>query len=179
MAARSTLLQPITWRYGLDDLDDKWLVPSLPAGQALTFSFAGFHPVRSQYQKPGTSWRWPIQGRLVLGYAPALPGRRGIHISGKPGQGVRAAAPGRVVYAGGGLPGYGRLMILKHGGNLLSVYGHLRKILIKEGDLVKSGQSVAELGTSNHPMLYFEIRRNGKPVNPLDFLPERGTGRAI
>jgi lipoprotein NlpD len=179
VAARSASLQPITWRYGLDD---RWFVPSLPAGQALTFSSKSFNPVRSRYQKPDNpSWRWPIQGRLVLGYAPALPGRKGIHISGKPGQGVRAAAPGRVVYAGGGLPGYGRLIILKHGGNLLSVYGHLRKILVKEGDRVKSGQSVAELGTSNtnYPALYFEIRRNGKPVNPLDFLPERGAGRAI
>lgn len=179
MAACSVLLQSITWRYSVDDT---LLIPSLPAGQAVTFSSEGFNPVRSRHQEPGNpSWRWPIQGPVVLGYAPALPGRKGIHISSKPGQLVRAAAPGRVVYAGGGLLGYGRLIILKHRGNLLSAYGHLRKILVKEGNRVKSGQPVAELGTSNtnHPVLYFEIRRNGKPVNPLDFLPERGTGRAI
>ena len=130
----------------------------------------GRHPETRQ-----KTWRWPTQGQVVLGYNPALPGRKGIQISGRPGQAVRAAAPGQVVYAGDRLPGYGRLIILKHSGNLLSVYGYLGKILVREGNHVKSGQTIAALGGSNtkHPVLHFEIRRHGKPVNPLDFLPER------
>ena len=137
---------------------------------------AGGYPARDrQAGKSKQSWLWPIAGRLALDYNPALPGRKGIKIGGKPRQAVRAAAAGRVVYAGGGLPHDGRLIILKHQNNLLSAYAHLGKILVKEGENIKSGQIIAELGAgkTNPPVLHFEIRRNGKPVNPLNFLPAR------
>jgi lipoprotein NlpD len=118
-------------------------------------------------------WRWPTSGSVVRDYEPDVPGGKGIQISGELGQLVRAASPGQVVYSGSGLPGYGRLIILKHSDDLLSAYGYLGKIFVEEGDNVQSGQSIAELGTSNEnrPILHFEIRRDGKPVNPLDFLP--------
>ena len=86
-----------------------------------------------------------------------------------------AAAPGRVVYAGSGLIGYGRLIIVKHNDKYLSAYGHNRKILVREGDRVTKGQKIAEMGTANNgdPLLHFEIRRDGKPVDPLRLLPRR------
>ena len=130
--------------------------------------------LRGRQADSGRNWLWPIQGRVVLGYNPALPGRKGIKIAGKPRQAVRAAAAGRVVYAGSGLPHDGRLIILKHRDNLLSAYGHLGKILVKEGETIRSGQTIAELGVGKtDPVLHFEIRRNGKPINPLNFLPVR------
>ena len=136
---------------------------------------AGHYPLRDrQSDSSRQNWQWPIQGRVMLGYNPALPGRKGIMIAGKPRQAVRAAAAGRVVYAGSGLPHYGRLIILKHRDNLLSAYGHLGRILVKEGETIRSGQTIAELGVGKtDPVLHFEIRRNGKPVNPLNFLPVR------
>jgi lipoprotein NlpD len=118
------------------------------------------------------AWSWPTEGRIVRSYQPDIPGGKGIDISGKLGQPVRAAASGEVVYSGSGLPGYGRLIILRHSDSLLSAYGYLGRIFVKEGDKVEMGQSIAELGVSgnNLPALHFEIRQNGKPVNPLRFL---------
>ena len=135
---------------------------------------AAYEPARDRQADSSKNWQWPIQGQVVLGYNPTLPGRKGIEISGKPRQVVRAAAAGRVVYAGSGLPHDGRLIIIKHRDNLLSAYGHLGKILIKQGEIIRSGQIIAQLGVGKiGPVLHFEIRRNGKPVNPLNFLPAR------
>lgn len=118
-------------------------------------------------------WRWPVQGEIVRNYQPDVPGGKGIHIGGQLGQVIKAASPGQVVYSGNGLPGYGRLIIVKHADTLLSAYGYLGRILVKEGDNVEIGQPIAEMGTNseNHPALHFEIRQNGNPVNPLKFLP--------
>jgi len=120
-------------------------------------------------------WRWPADGRVRQRYVPGKPDRKGIKVSGRRGQPVFAAEGGRVVYAGSGLIGYGRLVIIKHNKNYLSAYGHNRKLLVKEGEQVKRGQQIAQMGTdgSGVPMLHFEIRRNGKPVNPLRLLPRR------
>ncbi|NJN48375.1 MAG: peptidoglycan DD-metalloendopeptidase family protein, partial [Candidatus Competibacteraceae bacterium] len=117
------------------------------------------------------TWLWPTDGEVLRRYQPELPGGKGIQIGGLAGQPVRAAASGQVVYSGSGLPGYGRLIIVKHSGQLLSAYGYLGEILVKEGEDVTSGQSIAVLGIGreNRPMLHFEIRRNGQPVNPLSF----------
>ena len=119
------------------------------------------------------AWRWPIEGRVEREYQPDVPGRKGIQIRGSLGQSVRAASEGEVVYSGSGLPGYGRLIIVKHTNAFLSAYGYLGKILVAEGDRVRTGQTIAELGSSNEnrPVLHFEIRRDGKPVNPRYFLP--------
>ena len=123
----------------------------------------------------GVTWRWPSDGKVIAAYVSGEPTRQGVDISGKAGDPVHAAADGEVVYSGNGLIGYGELIIIKHNANFLSAYGHNRTRLVKEGDKVKGGQQIAELGSSAtaREELHFEIRKNGKPVNPLDFLPVR------
>ena len=98
-----------------------------------------------------------------------------IDIAGKPGDAVKAAANGNVVYAGSGLLGYGNLIIVNHNEHYLSAYAHNRKILVQEGEDVKAGQVIAELGSTgtDKPMLHFEIRKNGNPVDPSRYLPRR------
>lgn len=120
-------------------------------------------------------WRWPVEGRIIKRFDAKSPGKKGIAIAGRPGTPVRAAAAGRVVYAGSGLVGYGRLIIIKHNKIYLSAYGHNREILVREGDQVKAGQVIARMGSSGtrQTMLHFEIRRYGKPVDPLRYLPRR------
>ena len=123
----------------------------------------------------GVSWRWPGEGKVTGTFVAGDQIRQGIDIAGKAGDAVRAAADGEVVYSGNGLLGYGELIIIKHNANFLSAYGHNRQRLVKEGDRVKAGQQIAELGSSasSREELHFEIRKNGKPVNPLDYLPVR------
>ncbi len=118
-------------------------------------------------------WSWPTKGRVVEGYRRGDPARKGVKIGGKPGQPVMAAETGKIVYAGSGLIGYGRLIIIKHNKNYLSAYGYNRKVLVKEGDQVKRGERIALMGNNGggKTMLHFEIRRNGAPVDPLTLLP--------
>ncbi len=120
-------------------------------------------------------WRWPAAGSVVGNYVAGDPTKQGIDIAGKSGDPVRAAADGTVVYSGNGLIGYGELIIVKHSPAFLSAYGHNRKRLVKEGDHVSSGQQIAEMGSSSasRDSLHFEIRKNGKPANPTDYLPQR------
>ncbi len=120
-------------------------------------------------------WDWPSKGKLLHGFNPEQPGGKGIDIGGRLGQDVTAAANGWVVYSGSGLMGYGQLIIVKHDKSILSAYGHNGKLLVKEGDAVRGGEVIAAMGENgaNGPMLHFEIRRDGKPVNPLDYLPRR------
>ncbi|MGD2161376.1 MAG: peptidoglycan DD-metalloendopeptidase family protein, partial [Gammaproteobacteria bacterium] len=94
-------------------------------------------------------------------------------IAGNEGKTIKAAAAGKVVYSGNGLISYGNLVIIKHNRSYLSAYAHNRKLLVKEGDTIKAGQKIAELGRTgtDSPRLHFEIRKNGKPVNPLKYLP--------
>ncbi len=121
------------------------------------------------------AWRWPTEGGLITGFAAGDPTRQGIDIAGSAGQPVRAAADGVVVYSGSGLVGYGELIIVKHNEQWLSAYGHNRARLVNEGQLVKAGQQIAEMGRSGaaRDMLHFEIRYNGKPVDPQAYLPRR------
>ena len=123
----------------------------------------------------GVTWRWPSEGKVIAAYMSGDPTRQGIDIGGKTGDPVRSAADGEVVYSGNGLIGYGELIIVKHNANFLSAYGHNRSRLVKEGDKVKAGQAIAEMGASasSRDELHFEIRKNGKPVNPLEYLPAR------
>ena len=118
------------------------------------------------------SWVWPVKGRLIRNFSASTSGKKGIAIAGQRGQKIRAAASGRVVYSGGGLLRYGKLVIVKHNKSYLSAYAHNEKLLVKEGDWVKINQPISTMGSSgtNRTMLHFEIRRNGKPVNPLRFL---------
>jgi lipoprotein NlpD len=127
-------------------------------------------PVRSEID-----WRWPTDGQILNRYAAGDPTRQGVDITGKGGQPVRAAADGVVVYSGSGLVGYGELVIVKHNEQWLSAYGHNRTRLVNEGDRVRAGQQIAEMGSTGaaREMLHFEIRYNGKPVDPLQYLPRR------
>lgn len=124
-----------------------------------------------------TSWIWPAQGRVeqTFGRGPlsGRPGNRGIDIIGHAGEAIRAAAAGRVVYIGGGLPGYGKLIIIKQNNDYLSAYAHNAHIDVKEGEVVRQGQVIATMGNSgtNRVELEFEIRRRGIPVNPVHYLP--------
>ena len=119
------------------------------------------------------SWQWPVQGRLITTFKSNKSGRKGIDIAGREGKDIKAAAPGKVVYSGNGLISYGNLVIIKHNRTYLSAYAHNRKLLVREGDSIKAGQVIAELGKTgaDSPRLHFEIRKNGKPVNPLNYLP--------
>ncbi|MDJ0657290.1 MAG: peptidoglycan DD-metalloendopeptidase family protein [Xanthomonadales bacterium] len=125
--------------------------------------------------KTSISWQWPTSGSLLMRFSQDRSGYNGIDISGRPGQAVQAAASGEVVYSGAGLVGYGELIIIKHDERFLSAYGHNRKRLVKEGDTVRQGQKIAEMGDTgtDQPKLHFEIRNNGKSVDPLKFLPSR------
>lgn len=120
----------------------------------------------------GGSWRWPTEGSVIRNYSANDPGRQGIKIAGEAGQPVRAARDGQVVYSGAGLVGYGELVIVKHAGGYLTAYGHNRRRLVSEGEQVKAGQPIAELGRTgtDREMLHFEIRVGGKPVDPLPLL---------
>lgn len=122
----------------------------------------------------GVDWRWPAPGKVLQGYraGDAIPG---VLIAGSMGEPVHAAADGVVVYSGNGLVGYGELIIIKHSDAYLSAYGHNRTRLVHEGEHVKAGQVIAKMGSSGAPRveLEFQIRHNGKPVDPLHYLPGR------
>lgn len=119
------------------------------------------------------SWLWPADGTLAGRFGAA--GGKGIDIAGTRNSAVKAVAPGKVVYSGSGLRGYGQLLIVKHAGEFLSAYAHNETILVKEGDTVAAGQNIARMGDSDSDRvkLHFEIRRYGKPLDPLNYLPER------
>ena len=121
------------------------------------------------------TWRWPSAGKVVNRFDIQKGLNKGIDIEGKLGQPVTASATGTVVYAGSGLLGYGQLIILKHDEQFLSAYGHNSHLLVKENDQVVVGQKIAEMGSTgaNSVKLHFEIRKEGKPIDPLNYLPPR------
>ncbi|MFC0709252.1 peptidoglycan DD-metalloendopeptidase family protein [Azorhizophilus paspali] len=122
-----------------------------------------------------SGWAWPAEGPLVGRFSSNGSLNKGIDIGGQLGQPVLAASDGSVVYAGGGLRGYGELVIIKHSDVYVSAYGHNRRLLVREGQQVKTGQVIAEMGSTgtDRVKLHFEIRRQGKPVDPLQYLPSR------
>ena len=138
--------------------------PSTPAPVARTA------PAASPF-----AWRWPVDGTLLSSYVAGNPTRQGIDLGNSEGTPVRAAADGVVVYSGSGLVGYGELVIIKHDDNWLSAYGHNRARMVNEGQVVKAGQQIADMGHTGaaRDMLHFEIRYNGKPVDPQAYLPKR------
>ena len=123
--------------------------------------------------RPVSRWRWPSRGKVIRTFAANV--HKGIDIAGKRGDPVTSAAAGKVVYAGAGVTGYGSLIIVKHNDTYLSAYGHNERLLVSEGSVVNAGQQIATMGSSgtNSVKLHFELRRQGKPVDPLTLLPKR------
>lgn len=118
-------------------------------------------------------WLWPASGKTIATFSEGA--SKGVDIAGKAGDPVLAAGDGKVVYSGTGLRGYGKLVIVKHNGTYLSAYAHNQSVLVKEGQAVSKGQKIAEMGSSDADQvkLHFEVRRLGKPVDPLKYLPQR------
>jgi lipoprotein NlpD len=184
-----TLFQ-IAWQHGVDLRDlARWngirdpdvlrvgqrLVLAPPRASAASPRSAAIPPAgRSSPSLPAPMppWTWPTDGRVVMAYGSTAGIGTGIAIGGREGQPVRAAAAGRVVYAGGGLAGYGQLVIVKHNDTYLSAYGHNSRLLVSQGQEVAAGATIAlmGLGPEREARLHFEIRRDGKPVDPLRYL---------
>ncbi|MFK8027311.1 MAG: peptidoglycan DD-metalloendopeptidase family protein [Gammaproteobacteria bacterium] len=127
-------------------------------------------PAKPVKTVPVGDWRWPVKGRLLSKFSA---NNNGIDLVAKEGTVVSAASSGKVVYAGSGLRGYGNLLIIKHNASYFSAYAHCRKLLVAEGATVKTGQKIAEVGSTgtNRAKLHFEIRKDGNPVDPLKYLP--------
>lgn len=144
-------------------------VPFIPPTQSTVPAI----PERNVTTTPqAITWAWPHSGKVISNFGSA---NKGLDIAGKVGQSVKAAAAGKVIYSGSDLRGYGRMVIIKHNDLFLSVYAHNSHIYVKEGQLVSIGQKIAELGStaSSRPKLHFEIRRQGKSINPRQYLPVR------
>ncbi len=146
------------------------IVPEAEIIAPVTATVPGIKPVAGR-----NGWGWPVQGKLIGTFASADPGRQGIDIAGNFGDAVYAANAGEVVYSGRGIIGYGELIVIKHDDATLTAYGHNRKRLVSEGQRIKQGETIAEMGKDpqGRALLHFEVRRNGKPVDPLGVLPAR------
>ena len=151
--------------------------PATPGGAGTgSAASAGANPSASSGSSAGKGkWQWPAEGRVDARGARSRAGDYGIRILGQRGQDVVAADGGKVMYAGDGLKAYGLLVIVQHSPQWLSAYGHNEKVLVREGEDVRAGQPIATMGMGpgNAAMLHFEIRRNGKPVEPISLLPKR------
>ena len=135
-------------------------------------------PINANVVAPVASnvaWQWPTQGNVIQGFSNSDGGNKGVDISGSRGQAIKAAANGRVVYAGNALRGYGNLIIIKHNDDFLSAYAHNDKILVSDQQEVKAGQEIAKMGSTgtNAVKLHFEIRYKGKSVDPVRYLPRK------
>lgn len=186
-------LYSICWSYGLDYHDvAAWnrlpanyrihpgdrLVLAAPAGSLRQPAPSPISAARDAQVLPppgGLQWTWPATGQVVRLFHAGSTLAKGIDITAARGAEVRAAAAGRVVYAGSGLVGYGKLIIIKNSEQFLSAYADNDALLVKEGDSVRAGDRIGSmgLGRDNRPVLHFEIRYGGKPVDPLGYLPKR------
>ena len=152
--------------------------PSTPVTTTTQVETTNNTPVNANVVAPVASnvaWQWPTQGNVIQGFSNTDGGNKGVDISGSRGQAVKAAASGRVVYAGNALRGYGNLIIIKHNDDFLSAYAHNDKILVSDQQEVKAGQEIAKMGSTgtNAVKLHFEIRYKGKSVDPVRYLPRR------
>lgn len=130
---------------------------------------------------PASGWIWPADGEVLGRFGESTRTASGILVGGSPGAPVVAAAAGEVVYAGSGLPGYGLLIIIRHNASWLTAYGYNADMLVREGEQVRAGQAIGHMGAgAGLPgALHFEIRRNGAPLDPLQYLPARAAGRRM
>lgn len=157
------------------------VAPSAGTSVATTPGRTGAAPVRrpstTRPTTPATKldWAWPGDGPVLSGFRPGVATARGLDIGGARGAAVRAAADGRVVYAGSGLVGFGRVIIVKHDERWLSAYAHNQSMLVSEGQKVKRGEKIATIGATGtfRTQLHFEIRRDGTPIDPVSVLPRR------
>ena len=152
--------------------------PSTPVTTTTQVETTNNTPVNANVVAPVASnvaWQWPTQGNVIQGFSNSDGGNKGIDISGSRGQPVKAAASGRIVYAGNALRGYGNLIIIKHNDDFLSAYAHNDKILVSDQQEVKAGQEIAKMGSTgtNAVKLHFEIRYKGKSVDPVRYLPRK------
>jgi lipoprotein NlpD len=190
---RGETLYSIAWRYDEDPADvarwnglgDGSLIhpgdvirltpPSGGSTRSSTSTPRVSQPLPSVPTQSPPPWIWPTKGDIDVQFGGKPGTGTGILINGKDGQAINAAASGRVVYAGSGLIGYGQLIILKHNDTYLSAYGYNESLLVKEGETINKGQRIATMGEGpeRKARLHFEIRRNGKPVNPRQYLPAR------
>ncbi len=147
--------------------------PTVVAPAAPIAPIAPVPPVASTTPDEDIAWMWPSSGSLISGYDDVK--SKGLKIAGKLGDPVYASADGRVVYAGSAVRGYGNLVILKHNETYLTAYAHNQTLLVKEDQTVRKGQRIADMGSTDaeRVMLHFEVRRNGKPVDPAKYLPGR------
>jgi len=148
-----------------------------PAPAPAASSAGAARPAPAAVPAPGgedeVAWIWPANGSVLAGFDEVK--NKGLDIGGRAGEPILAAGDGRVVYAGAGLRGYGNLIILKHNNTYLTAYAHNQTLLVKEDQSVRKGQKIAEMGNSDadRVKLHFEIRRQGKPVDPAQYLPAR------
>ena len=185
----------IGWRYGEDPRDlARWnkikdasriypgqvILLQPPAGERRSSSSSASktktaRPLPTIPTQPAPPWGWPVTGKVSVEFGKRPGTGTGILIDGNAGQSIKAAANGTVVYSGSGLIGYGELIIVKHNDTYLSAYGYNASLLVREGQAIKKGQKIATMGEGpgGKPRLHFEIRRNGKPVNPRQYLPAR------
>ena len=190
---RGETLFSIAWRYDKDPADvARWnrlgdgslihpgdVIRLSSSGSAARPTSSSNRPAPKPLPKvptqPPPPWTWPTGGKISVEFGGKPGTGTGVLINGKVGQAITAAASGRVVYAGSGLIGYGQLIILKHNDTYLSAYGYNASLLVKEDETIKKGQRIATMGEGpeRKARLHFEIRRNGKPVNPRQYLPAR------
>lgn len=173
-------LYAIARRYRLDPADlARWNGLGdgslIRVGQQLRLQPPGGVTAAAAPAGPPVRWAWPTGGKVAAAFGASRAAQTGMLISGAVGDPVRAAADGVVVYAGNGLAGYGELLIVKHSEQWLSAYGHNSALLVREGERVAGGQAIARmgLGPGRQPLLHFEVRRNGVPVDPVPLLPAR------
>lgn len=194
-------LYSIAWRYNIDhleladwnDLREPYTIN--PGDQLMLLPEQDGHKQRKKQQASSTDaiattpvklkplqptynqvirWQWPTSGKMISRFEKKSLDRRGIDIRGEPGQPVFAVADGKVVYSGTGLADYGNLIIVKHDNVYLSAYAHNQTRLVKEGQQVRRGETIAKMGQNedNLPVLHFQIRKKGQPVDPLNYLPD-------